>query len=80
MRTPQMSRGKTHDRTADFLLGQIKLLRRIGDHEHRRDADRWETLIRAHAIPEETGPIAVNFATGQDTPSAATTTAAQDTR
>jgi hypothetical protein len=53
---------QTRDKTADFLLRQLPLLRRMGDYEHKRDADRWEQIIRQHAVPEPQ-PMAVNFAT-----------------
>jgi hypothetical protein len=59
-------RGKTNDKTADFLISQIKFLRRVGDHEHKRDADRWERIIREHAQAEV--EMAVNFATGAEAP------------
>jgi hypothetical protein len=49
------------DPTAAYLLKQIKILRRIGDAAHRRDADRWERIIREHAQPEEA--TVVDFAT-----------------
>ena len=58
---------RTNDKTADFLLNQIKFLRRVGDHEHKRDADRWERIIRQHA-QAEAEPMAVNFATGAGAP------------
>lgn len=57
-----MPRHLTGDKTADFLLGSIKTLRKLGDFEHRRDADRWEQIIRQHAVPEPV-PAAVSFAT-----------------
>jgi hypothetical protein len=62
----------TGDLTADFLLGRIKLLRRVGDAPHRRDADRWEKIIRAHAAPEHQPGEVVNFATGRPEPAGAT--------
>lgn len=54
----------TGDKTADFLLRQIRLLRRVGDAAHRRDADRWEMVVRSHAQPEQE-QVAVSFATGK---------------
>ena len=57
-----MTTGYTGDKSADFLIRQLRLLRRIGDREHKRDAARWEEIVRRHAIPEQE-PQAVNFAT-----------------
>jgi hypothetical protein len=57
---------QTGDKTADFLIANLRFARRVGDHEHRRDADRWERIIREHAQPEEA--MAVNFATSAPTP------------
>lgn len=59
----------TGDKTADFFLSQIGFLRRTGDFEHRRDAARWERIIREHAQPEEPG-LVVNFATAREPKSA----------
>lgn len=56
-----MSTTTTGDKTADFLLRQIRFLRRVGDQEHKRDAARWEEVVRKNAHPEPS----VNFATGK---------------
>lgn len=59
-----MSATITGDKTADFLLRQIRLLKRVGEREHKRDADRWEQLVRDNAQPE-TEDQAVSFATAR---------------
>jgi hypothetical protein len=51
--------------TANFLLRQVRFLRRVGSAEQKRDADRWEDIIKRHAEPEQAEPSAVNFATAQ---------------
>lgn len=66
----------TGDQTADFLLERLRLLRRLGSPEQKRDAERWEQIVRRHAQPENLGQV-VNFATptteGTPAPTAATT-------
>lgn len=47
---------QTGDRTADFLIANLAFARRVGDHEHKRDADKWEKIIRKHATPEPQQP------------------------
>lgn len=55
-------RAFTGDKTADFLIGQIRFLSRVGDLEHKRRAAEWEQIIRRHAKPESIADT-VNFAT-----------------
>ena len=51
------------DPTADILLHQIRLIKRIGTPDQKAAAPRWENLIRSAAETDE--PMAVNFATAE---------------
>ena len=50
--------------TADFLLRQIRFLKRVGTPAQKQDAPRWERLIETIAV--EGAPEAVAFATPQE--------------
>ena len=52
------------DPTADILLHQIRLIKRIGTPDQKAAAPRWENLIRQAAQTDE--PQAVNFATSAE--------------
>lgn len=51
------------DPTADILLHQIRLIKRIGTPNQKAAAPRWENLIRSAAETDER--MAVNFATAE---------------
>ena len=51
-------------KTADFLLRQIRFLKRVGTPAQKQAAPKWERLIIEAAAKEQ--PQAVNFATGQE--------------
>ncbi|PAW75140.1 MAG: hypothetical protein B9S38_02320 [Verrucomicrobiia bacterium Tous-C4TDCM] len=64
---------QTGDTTADFLLERLRLLRRLGSPEQKRDVERWEQIVRSHAQAENLGQV-VNFATPTPAPQPASTT------
>ena len=49
--------------TADFLLRQIRFLKRVGTPAQKQDAPRWERLIETIAAE---APEAVAFAAAQE--------------
>ena len=53
---------ETGDETADFLLRQLRFLRRVGTPNQKRDATKWETIVRTHAEPADV-EMAASFAT-----------------
>lgn len=54
----------TGDPTADFLIRQIRLLKRVGSPQQKASAPKWEQLVMEHAEPMA-APHAVNFATAE---------------
>ena len=52
----------THNETADFLLRQIRFLKRVGSATQKQEAPEWERLIIKAAAKV---PQAVTFAPGQ---------------
>jgi len=48
----------TGNETADFLIRQLRFLKRVGSPAQKQEAPKWERLI-AEAAAE---PLAVNFA------------------
>lgn len=55
---------ETGDETADYLLDQLRFLRRVGTQRQKDSLARWEMIVRAHAAPDEPA-MAANFATGK---------------
>ena len=53
----------THNETADFLLRQIRFLKRVGSATQKQEASEWERLIIKAAAKQV--PQAVTFAPGQ---------------
>jgi hypothetical protein len=53
----------TEDETADFLIRQIRFLKRVGTPQQKAAAPQWERLVLAHAQPEQM-PQMVDFASG----------------
>ena len=53
----------THNETADFLLRQIRFLKRVGSATQKPEAPEWERLIIQAAAKQV--PQAVTFAPGQ---------------
>lgn len=52
----------TGNETADFLLRQIRFLKRVGSPQQKAEAQRWEEIVHTHATPDTTRDV-VNFAT-----------------
>lgn len=55
----------TNDETADFLLRQLAIARRIGSPRQRADAPKWEMIIRSNAAPAEDESMVASFATAK---------------
>jgi hypothetical protein len=54
----------THNETADFLLRQIRFLKRVGSATQKQEAPEWERLI-IQAAAKAQQPQAVTFAAAQ---------------
>ena len=53
----------THNETADFLLRQIRFLKRVGSATQKQEAPEWERLIIQAAKAQQPQPV--TFAAGQ---------------
>lgn len=53
----------THNETADFLLRQIRFLKRVGSATQKQEALEWERLIIQAAKAQQ--PQTLTFAAGQ---------------
>ena len=54
----------TGDETADYLLKQLRFIRRHGTPAMREAAPKWALIVQTHAEPpaQESTQAAVNFA------------------
>ena len=55
---------ETGDETADYLLDQLRFLKRVGTAKQKQDAPKWEALVWSNA--DTPSARVVNFAQAEE--------------